>query len=201
MSSGETRRAAMIHVHTPQGSWWEVGLLSPRDWHVAMHDSRGSPFKPRDGITIWSHPDLRGGGHIRFATDDAAWHALRGAWPAYARPILPRLHVARSGDAVESVPPTPPEQPHSPAWIARLAASNPCQALLVRAAVRCAGTVHCCGICGDTSEIADYVIPADDYGAPTTARTVHTVRLCNDCRAIQHALYGLVTLPLQPEGA
>jgi hypothetical protein len=83
----------MICVHTSQGSWWEVGLLSLRDWHDAMHDPRGGPFRPRDGITIWCHPASQGGGHLHFATPDEAWQALRDALPQYARPVLPRLVI------------------------------------------------------------------------------------------------------------
>jgi hypothetical protein len=90
-SSGEKCRAAMIHVHTPQGSWWEVGLLSLQDWQVAMQGPGGERFRPRDGITIWCHPASQGGGHLRFATPDEAWQALRDTWPEYARPALPRL--------------------------------------------------------------------------------------------------------------
>jgi hypothetical protein len=88
----------MIHVYSPQDSWWEVGLLSLRDWHSALHGPRGERFRPQDDLTIWSHLASHGGGHIRFATDEEAWQALHDAWPEYARTVLPRLCVVLSGD-------------------------------------------------------------------------------------------------------
>jgi hypothetical protein len=187
----------MVHVvNAPGGDYWTVALLSVPDWQAAMDGASEGHMLHRAQMTLWSHPASEGGGPICFASDDDAWQALRRNWPELARPVLPRMAVYEHNRQDE-----PTERslllPGSAEWMHELARVNPLQAAYTAAVFDSAGTTRCCLVCGDTDEVHDYLITSPDCAHMLA-------RFCDDCRAIQAAMYDLRTgpaLPLPPDEA
>lgn len=78
-------------------------------------------------------------------------------------------------------------EPHSDEWFARMRKINPRQADMTAQYIQLSGTPQCCGICGDTDNIADYKLVSDP---------MMTIRICGDCKQIQKAQGGLSVDPI-----
>ena len=75
--------------------------------------------------------------------------------------------------------------PHSVEWFAELRSRNPQQAMLTAHMVELSGTEQCCGICGQTHDLADYI--CDEQ---------MSARLCEECKTNQEQMYGAMFFPL-----
>jgi hypothetical protein len=75
--------------------------------------------------------------------------------------------------------------PHSSEWFAELRSRNPQQAMMTEHIVKLSGTEQCCGICGQTHDLSDYI---GDEGM--------SARLCNDCKTNQERMFGAMFFPL-----
>jgi hypothetical protein len=79
---------------------------------------------------------------------------------------------------------TKPPRPHSDEWFTLLSGRNPQQAAMAERTIKAAGTAMCCGICGDTENVHDYM--GDEEVA---------ARLCDDCKSMQESMHGAMFVP------
>ncbi len=77
-------------------------------------------------------------------------------------------------------------QPHTPEWFEALRKQNPQQAAMTEQIVKAAGRTDVCSICGDADSN-----PYRMVGDPGL-----TLRLCDDCKAMQKSMYGSSFDPL-----
>ncbi len=71
-------------------------------------------------------------------------------------------------------------QPHTPEWFEALCKLNPQQAAMTERILELAGRTDVCSICGDKNSVVYRMV----------AEPGLTLRLCDDCKAMQKSMYG-----------
>lgn len=112
-----------------------------------------------------------------------AFRILSSLYEVLADLDIQRFHVAKQwldAQIPHANPVDPYVAPHSPEWFAALAAWNPYQATIARAATELSGSLEVCSICGDEPA----PIYRFDEGTPPPG-SVATLRLCDDCYGVR----------------